>query len=1005
MVNPSSINSLPILRHTLSEVATLAKPLTKWNKPAKTTLNEQGCKTSRMAIFLIAVSATAIGFILSLSSRKTNLWLAAGSALAGMIFKYRDNTAHILKQRDEVRNIIETFMENIHKQRGKVGNNIGKFNLAKIRLLYPDQNVISDQELSKWASYFLHTQEFENFSHTDWLWICNFQPGLCKLNTPELIKRKYCYRIYHPENPANLMLFKEVLYNAFPEEKQEKIKQLQKIVGEQFKFFSSNDVCKKYKSTVLPDILKAPCAVNAWFFNIYIWNQKIGIKELKEKYETALEPFREYFIGSPEEYIADRDAAALTYDEFVEKNGEAAVQHISNVLCFLKLILQQDLGLKKIEEVYKNDIIRFGDAALIKRAVLKQEWSQLANRTYKEVRDRNGKDAILKVSDPGIRKKLKEKILELTPNELTNEEYQKEVEFLGITDREIIERLHQSGAKMVFSEILKILDSKRKDRILEFFKSEKGRQQAIDEIERLPVAKVLDDYKLLFEKGILDYKDRRFTSRLQNLDAKELHDVLEGHGKFLIEENLLKKDKLVHSISIFIFDKRLDFLTKTELFKSGVWKMFYDFNFINEPFLRLRAKTLNEIDLKEKKHSKENETLKAVNEANLEKILSEVKEKQKELNGKSEKCKGDLSRVDKELKTKKECNTDYVQYVEELKIKFEQKKGECGREQASLANDKEVKKRECGDIKKKHDDLCKKHREKLQSHQKLKKELKEKNQSSDAVKNLKRDKKELKEKNRVLNERRKKLEVEQMEVKARLETLESLIPRSCDQFDTTAYSTSIPELSQNLGLDIDSPSDSQQAQPHETEDLKAQIKKIQIEIADIRVNGEEYQKQIAEKKQVIETAVINFLQYPEYESSLKEIEEMEKNLGTLATKQKELSIPCDDLISRQKKIDDLVSEIESYSLLIQRNEEIISNLKNELISLEDEFKIAQINSQKADEELNSVETKLLIPLKAKEKASYDAKVKIEKEEFEAASKKIKKDAEERLRDIYNMLYY
>ena len=224
--------------------------------------------------------------------------LSIGTAIAGLVFRYFGNTAPILKLRDEVR------------------SNIEKFTLANIRLTYPDENVISNQELNEWARYFLHTQPFEKFLSIHWSSIFDFQ---LEDDTIKLIKQKYFYRIYHPDNPKNLVLSSEVLNSRlFEREERNAIKEFQASVREKFQISSLSDACQKYITKTFSEIAPSQCAIYAWLFTIYIWNEKIGIEELRKKYADALKKFTPHFTDySPERYIADREAAALNYDRFV----------------------------------------------------------------------------------------------------------------------------------------------------------------------------------------------------------------------------------------------------------------------------------------------------------------------------------------------------------------------------------------------------------------------------------------------------------------------------------------------------------------------------------------------------------------------------------------------------------------------------------------------------------------------------------------------------------------
>lgn len=593
---------------TQDRLESFAKPNTPWDQltiaPNAAQFNTYR-KTGGVFFLVAAVSTLGTIVILPFSSRRTTLLMYSGlgiviMAVVGRVLRALGNTEGILSLREEVQ------------------KNIEKLTLVNIRQTYPDPNVISDQEINAWARYFLHTQPFEDFLRTQGSSIFNFK---LEPSTKALIKEKYFYCIYHPSDPKNISLYSNVLESPVfsPEERaaiQTFLSTLQRNLPdpslgkaiETFKTLKEAADTRRLSPNLYP--------VYAWLRGIYIWYKKVGIVEANVKQEFGTAPdlsgvpdcFKSYSV---ERYLADRDAK-LDFDQFVANNGIDAINQVSILPCFLRFVLQQDLGLVETFKRYKTSIERFGAEKQVREAVLQQEWEQLSRFNYTQIRDRNGEDAITELTDPEVIGKLKVKFLGLPPIELSNQEkYKKEIKALGITDKQIETELSKTWGDMSYERILS-LPPAACSRILTFSKKA-GKGKAIDEIKHLPVMKVLDTYLQLFTDGILELADYDFKAKIESLAIEHFSPLIQKHWKFLFDSRLLTKQayNLQLFMGSFVYQQQNIFLFSETLPKDGVWEMIETHGLISEALIGLRRRTNTAIQHETQQHALKLERLQA----------------------------------------------------------------------------------------------------------------------------------------------------------------------------------------------------------------------------------------------------------------------------------------------------------------------------------------------------------------------------------------------------------
>jgi hypothetical protein len=926
---------LPAL--TEGAIATFAKPLTQWNRLAIAS-NEQVFKTYRTYgnIFLCAACVAGTGVVICLSLRKTHLLMVGGlltvvSAVIGLVFRYFDKASHLLKLREEVR------------------GNIEKLALANIRLTYPDENVISNQELNEWARYFLHNQPFERFLSVHWSSIFDFQLAE---ETRQLIKKKYFYSIYHPSTPKNLMLSSEVLNSKiFTREEQNAIRNFQtRVKGLQVS--SVEAVCQKYSVKTFSEITPSEYPIYAWLFTIYVWSTKIGILELREKHAEALKKFSLQFTEySPERYIADREAAAWSYNEFVKKNGEEAIHLISHFPHFLKLVLQLNLGLIETQNRFKEDIARFGAQAQVEQAVLKQEWSHLSHFTFTEIQNRNGKRVISEVTDPQVRKTLKEKFLGLPSSVLANQgNYKDEIRVLEIEDREIVVRLSQSWGEMSFRVILS-LDTAIRKQILEFA-GKNAKSKALEEIKSLPVEEVLDSYQLLFLEGILDFAEYDFKLRIEALRPEQLMSLMQCHGKFLLEKGLMAKTdvQLTQLVSSFIRENGPAFLYQDDLSKEPVLKMIIDFELIKDNRLKLRNQTLAQIKLESDQHVSTMQHQEKEYEANLRNVPQRAQIQERDLETAINEHKHKLEQAEEALAKKRREQEEHLKACQKWESDAGEKEKRLPLIKDSL-NEKKAKKIELEGIPKELEHLQKEHHKKQEALRDLEEELKEKNKTSQTVKGHEGEIATIEAEIVILNTRRVTLGGEQ----------EQLIKNSPDDSSS-----------------------------------KVRLKAIEDEIDSILNNIRASRKQIQKKREDIKTALEDFSQDTDRKTLMEEIGKTAEKYKERERTQKELVEACRNLSSLEEEVKRCEREVNEYPGIRKAQEAKKKQLEKDMTQAESQKNAAETALTQTEEKLSSSKLTLQQTLIAEIKKCYEEKTSAESKKFAASIKTIKEKAEAQL---------
>jgi hypothetical protein len=628
--------------------------------------------------------------------------------------------------------------------------------LAAIRSTYPDPNVVSNQELNAWAAYFLHERPFEEFLDFQWSSIFDFElDGKNK----ELIKQKYFYRIYHPDKPSNLELSSNVLSSRlFTDAERAPIRQFQMAIR-QLKITSVSEACQKYQSFIQAGGLKKltpdQTPTYAWLFCIFIWNRNIGIVQLKREYVAELQAFSPHFKFPLEQYLADRDVS-LDYKEFEQRNGEGAFHLISGLIPLLRFILCQNLGLVEVKKKFQNNIDRFGAETQVEEAVLKQEVMSI--RSYAEFRKRNGEEAIRRIKSPEMKRKLVEKFLELPAGELADTAtYQKEIEALGVPEERITIKLSRIWFDMTFKKIL-TLEEKVQQKIFTYSNSPEGAMKAKEEIRNLPVVEVLDVYRPLFYRGILEFTDYDFTNKLADLPREDCISLIEKHTETIAKIGWLKKDnpKVYPVVFYFINQNKLVFLTQIDLPKEGLWPVLDRFDLVPEPLKQLRTTTKQAVADEARQHEQTIRLLDEQHKEEVRKIPQTVRTQQDTLEGQNTECKRKFEEAERKFKAKQAEREDFDGAFKEWVKEAEKKEELLTTKQASL-EEKKSKKIELDKVPariKFVQEKKKKHEETLSS---LEETLKKDNEKNATVLSLRSEKKILDDRLISINKEKERL--------------------------------------------------------------------------------------------------------------------------------------------------------------------------------------------------------------------------------------------------------
>jgi chromosome segregation ATPase len=185
----------------------------------------------------------------------------------------------------------------------------------------------------------------------------------------------------------------------------------------------------------------------------------------------------------------------------------------------------------------------------------------------------------------------------------------------------------------------------------------------------------------------------------------------------------------------------------------------------------------------------------------------------------------------------------------------------------------------------------------------------------------------------------------------------------------------------------------------ETEELKTRLGTIEITIDDINAKLKARDGRVREKRQAINTGVVDFSQSTKYVNLEKETKQLADEYKALQARGKELEEACRGLDDLQEKISGTAMAIDQFPRIRSEKEAKTHELKRDISGLQAQKDTAEIELQMTKTALSSVETQLLDPLTKEENRSCNTKRDEEKERFLAAKKKIERDAESKLNDM------
>ncbi len=584
--SPPSALGLPPLR----------EPQTKWTAltvPLDTTTQEANRQKGKIVALasLPLCGATFIAFLISGTPKKVtvSLGLATVVSLVTGVSIWFFNSAADEKQ--------------LLSRRAEVGKNIQKRSLGSTRKQYRDEKIISNEELNQWMRYFLDSQAFDVFAKKQSEHISELT--LDPL-TKDLIRAKGLYFLRDPSCTTNLSRFgemREVLaMGSFTAAELEDLRKLvekarvtlravdDKSYGAHYnKLFYDVSISEWQRESKLKMLPKEDLPFYAWLFSIYAWESALGIDAIEEKYKLELAIFQEWFSPNANclnphlfHFIADLQAVAVksskqtdgevSFEGFIVKNGEKAIQYITNEntkarLCqrFLAHLKKLDLGFVRAHEQFAVSFEQFGNEATkeVDKALLQYEWDNIDQRTscsYIDIRKRTGL-----VNIPDIRKgnhedvpvvqKLNQSFLELPPKDLLSPEYQEDRAMLGITDDQLRDVLIRTWTPWTLKKILELHGDAFVASLSPpnpLFTVQQWETHINAAVQGAQIEDIFEHYLALFKIGVLKASDGNFAAQIRSMQVGKLRAFLEKYGDIVFGQKLLEKTD--HKVAFIVAD-------------------------------------------------------------------------------------------------------------------------------------------------------------------------------------------------------------------------------------------------------------------------------------------------------------------------------------------------------------------------------------------------------------------------------------------------------------------